>query len=753
MSPFSASNLVDLLQERALQTPDRTAFIFLKNGTTEDASLTYGTLHQKAVAIAIELQTHLAVRSRVLLIYPPGLEFITAFLGCLYGGIIPVPVYPPRAHRGLSKLASIATNAEISLVLTTTALLPDLVNKSTIDPTLKFRGSCLATDRLTNTSISVNSIPWPKPPINRDSLAFLQYTSGSTAIPKGVMIRHGNIMDNAIAINHCFGSHEDSIGVSWLPPYHDMGLIGGILQPVFAGLCMILMSPTDFLQKPLHWLQAISTYQATISGGPNFAYDWCLEKISPQDMTGLDLSRWQVAFNGAEPIQAQTLQRFTAKFASCGFRPEAFYPCYGMAEATLLISGSDLAKSPVLCSFQAKELQEKRAIVTPEGDRLLVSCGQSPPRHQIQIVDPDTLKMCSPGQVGEIWIAGTHVAQGYWNRPEETAKLFQAYLADRGEGPFFRTGDLGFLHQGELFVLGRGQNLIILRGRNYYPQDLEQTVQASHPALRSACGAAFTVEQAGQVQLVIVQEVERLYIRKLAANPQLVDEVMTAIRRALAETHELQAQHLVLLKTSTIPKTSSGKVQHFRCREKFLAGTLETVAAWDATFFPGTEASNLMARDKTIEQTQISDFLHSDFLQQWLATAIDQRRSLRMHFVRSHIAQALGLANLSGIKPQQPLFDLGLDSLMAVTLKNQLETALGQPLRSTLIFDYPTLDTLVDYLHQELLAHHALSLPDPSVEPVSEFVSESETQALQQPDELENLSEDELFALLAQELD
>lgn len=426
-------------------------------------------------------------------------------------------------------------------------------------------------------------------------------------MPRGVKLTHGNLLYNLALIHRCFGHTPESRGVIWLPPYHDMGLIGGILQPLYGGFPVTLMSPFAFLQRPFRWLQAISRTRATTSGGPNFAYDLCAHKITPEQRAILDLSCWEVAFSGAEPVHAETLDRFVEVFEPCGFRREAFYPCYGLAEATLIVSGGLKGTLPTVYSVRGSALQQNQVIESSYPDSFkrdtqkLISCGRSLPGQKIIIADLESLTLGSPNQVGEIWVSGPSVAQGYWNRPEETKQTFEAYLADTGQGPFLRTGDLGFLKNGELFVTGRLKNLIILGGRNYYPQDIEQTVEQSHPALRQGCCAAFSIDHEGEERLVIVAEVEHPYdLRRFRQTkekknthtpcqlpdqhstpthrlPWSAKEVVGAIRQAVAENHELHIHVVLLLKANSIPKTSSGKIQHYACRAGFLAGSLNVL--------------------------------------------------------------------------------------------------------------------------------------------------------------------------------
>lgn len=566
------STLVELLSYRASIQSDQKLYTFLQNSETE--SLTYEALHLQAQAIAARLQSLDAAGERALLLYQPGLDFITAFFGCLYAGVVAVPAYPPRRNQSLSRLQAIAQDAQAKIVLTSTKLLSSLQSISSQEGLEVAELHWLATDGL-STDIAPT---WQPQELDSNTLAFLQYTSGSTGTPKGVMITHGNLLHNEQMIQKAFGHTEKTIVVGWLPVFHDMGLIGNVLQPLYLGVPCILMSPVDFLQKPIRWLQAISDYKATTSGGPNFAYDLCLRKVTPEQLNNLDLSSWEVAFTGAEPVRAATLEEFTATFAPCGFRKEAFYPCYGMAETTLIVTGGEKTALPITCNVEKAALEQNRIVKArkSKGDtQTIVGCGQSHPDQKVIIVDPQSLTLCTPEQVGEIWVAGPSVAQGYWNQAELTENTFRAYLADTGEGPFLRTGDLGFLQDGELFITGRLKDVIIVRGQNHYPQDIELSVETSHPSLRPSCGAAFTIDFQNSERLVIVQEVERSYLRKLN-----VPEVVGQIRQKVAAQHGLEVYATVLVKTGSIPKTSSGKIRRRACRDAFLSGSLDVVEDW-----------------------------------------------------------------------------------------------------------------------------------------------------------------------------
>ncbi|AOX02679.1 hypothetical protein BJP34_27450 [Moorena producens PAL-8-15-08-1] len=562
-------SLVDLLGERAQAQPDQVAYIFLHDGETESQSFTYSELDAKARAIAAHLQS--IPGERALLLYPSGLEFISAFFGCLYAGVVAVPVYPPRRNQKLSRLLNIVNDAQACIALTTTSILADLEQRWASDAELA-QLKLVATD-----TIVADSQEFAPLSVTGSNLAFLQYTSGSTGTPKGVMVTHGNIIHNQQVIQLATGNTRDSIYVSWLPLFHDMGL-GNALQSCFVGISYILMPPAAFLMKPIRWLKAISKYRATITGGPNFAYDLCVSKVNQESLEALDLSSLDVAANGAEPIKAETLEKFTKKFAYCGFRRSAFYPCYGIAEATLFVTGGYKNKQPVIQVVKAGDLEQNLVVeseIYSDESRSFVGVGSPYLDTKVIIVNPESLTLCEPGQVGEIWVRGGSVTFGYWNRSEATKETFQAYLKDTGDGPFLRTGDLGFFSKGELFVTGRLKDLIIIRGRNHYPQDIELTVENSHPSLRSHGCAAFSVERDEEERLVVACEVERTHLRKLNT-----EEVVSAVRHGIWMEHELKVYGVLLLKTGSLPKTSSGKNQRHACRHYWLNKQLNLVGEW-----------------------------------------------------------------------------------------------------------------------------------------------------------------------------
>ncbi|WP_224248813.1 non-ribosomal peptide synthetase [Hyalangium gracile] len=576
-----AATLVDLLRERARREPDFPLYTFLADGEEQEELLTCAGLDHRARMIAAGL-SQLAPGERVLLLYPPGLDYIAAFFGCLYAGVVAVPVYPPRHDRSLARLQAIALDAQATAGLIRTEHLELLRQFFPLAPELE-KLTWIATDTLDERAARA----WTPPSLTGAERAFFQYTSGSTSLPKGVMLSHRNLLRNLEAIRIRFRQSRSSRVVTWLPPYHDMGLIGGLLQPLYTGYPAVLMSPADFLQQPLRWLRTISRYDATTSGGPDFAYALCVRKARPELCEGLDLSSWRVAFNGAEPIRPETLESFARTFEPFGFRRESFLLCYGLAEATLLVTGSEVGRPPRVETFDGASLQRGQAVAveTARSDaHALVSSGRNALDGRVVIVDPEQGTPLPDGTIGEIWVSGSSVADGYWNRPDTTAQTFQASLRGSGEGPFLRTGDLGFLRDEELFVTGRAKDLLIIRGLNHYPQDIERTVERSHPAIRPGSGAAFSVEADGEERLVIVYEVSARHVSNG------LDEVIEAIRRDVSRQHELIVYAVELLEPGTVPKTSSGKIQRHACRAGFLAGELQPLARFTLSGEPSAES-------------------------------------------------------------------------------------------------------------------------------------------------------------------
>ncbi|WP_434300845.1 amino acid adenylation domain-containing protein [Corallococcus exiguus] len=690
--------LVELLLGRAETKPDERLYTFLEEDGP-DAELTYRGLDARARRIAVALQESTPAGERAVLLYPPGLEYVAGFFGCLYAGVVAVPAYPPdpmRLERTLPRLRAIIQDAQATVVLTTSFVLSMKEALFEFAPDLAAL-RWVATDELPEGG----EAGWRGTQADPESLAFLQYTSGSTGTPRGVMLSHGNLLHNLRLISGAFQVRADSAGVIWLPPYHDMGLIGGILQPLYAGFACTLMSPMTFLKNPFRWLEALSRTRGTISGGPNFAFDLCVRKVSEEQRRQLDLSRWEVAFCGAEPIRAEALDRFAEAFGPSGFRREAFYTCYGLAEGTLIASGATKGHVPVLRTLDRKALELGRA-ESPSASteaRTLVGCGKSLEDQELRVVHPELREPCPPGVVGEVWVSGQSVARGYWRRPEESEASFQGRLAD-GRGPFLRTGDLGFLDaDGELFVTGRMKDLIILRGRNHYPQDLELTAESSHPALRPGCGAAFAVEVGGQERLVLVQEVDLRRYANLRQQFEAGEVALGAIRQRLAEGHEVRPHAVVLIEPGSLSKTSSGKVQRRATRAAYLEGSLRVVLAWEEEGPPeggpsgGGASGGPSSGSSSGPSSPPSSGSGGGTARAEGGAGAPSRLEAVEAWLVSRLAARLQLRPES-LRLDEPITRHGLDSLAAVELANDVETGLGVALPMEVLLQGPSLSEL-----------------------------------------------------------
>ncbi|MDY7094118.1 MAG: non-ribosomal peptide synthase/polyketide synthase, partial [Acidobacteriota bacterium] len=680
------SSLVELLRRRAALAPEVPGYIFLLNGEEEESRHTYAELDRSVRRLAARLQAAGAEGERVLLLFPPGIDFVTAFFACLYAGAVAVPSYPPRPRQDQPRLQAIAADARPKVVLTTEVLfartgkwldgVPDLagVTWMTIDG---------------EEAAGASEEDWRPVTVGRDSLAFLQYTSGSTSTPKGVMVSHGNLLHNEELITQGFGHQGDELIVGWLPLYHDMGLIGNVLQPLYLGVPCVLMSPMAFLQRPLRWLKAIEAYGASTSGGPNFAYELCVAKTSEEQRAELDLSRWQVAFNGSEPIRADTLDSFARAFEVSGFSRDAFFPCYGLAEATLYVTGSRPRRGFVEKDFDPEALERNRvaSASVESASRRLVSSGVRAVETDLRIVDPETLEECPGDRVGEIWVANASVAGGYWRREEQSEETFAARIAgDPDAGPFLRTGDLGFLDEGELYVTGRIKDLLILRGRNYYPQDIELASELSHELLRRDSSAAFAVEEGGEERLVVVAEIDR-------RNEDKAPEALAAIRRAVSEQLELRAEEVVIVRAGTIPKTTSGKIQRHACRRGFLDGSL---------FVVDRSALATEVPDEPSEPQEDTEAPAPERALDWDALEAlpeSERAAALTADLRRRAARLLRLP-AAEVPTDAPVTGLGLDSLAAVELSHELETAYGEAPSLVELLEGPTLEELAQQLLQ-----------------------------------------------------
>lgn len=687
ISPKSeAHSLIDLLERWVDRQPDSPLFTFWHGEGQEPTTWTYQKMAAHAKAIAVELKRRGLSGKRAVLLYPPGLDYIAGFLGCLYAGVIAVPAYPPdpsRLERTLPRLQSIIQDCQGQIILTDSMIHSMAQVLGTHAPDL-VELEWLATDLLSDDLAQ----EWERQSISREMLAFLQYTSGSTGDPKGVMLSHGNLLANLDLIQHGFGVKPgvDS-GVSWLPPYHDMGLIGGILGTIQIGAHTILMSPLTFLQHPYLWLKAISDHKATASGGPNFAFEMCARKVTPEQKASLDLSHWKVAFCGAEPILPGTVDHFSRAFADCGFDPKAFYPCYGLAEGTLIVSGGTRGQGEVRKTLHKNNFL-KHEITTLEEDvedsLTLISCGHNLPGQEIRIVRPDTLHPCEDGQIGEILVQGPSVAQGYWNQSELTQETFQVRIPSTGEGPFLRTGDLGFLDQGELYVTGRLKDLIIIRGQNHYPQDIERTLEETDPIFRPGCSVAFSITQDFEEKLILVAEADA---RKLAHPEQDLPALASKIRASVLSHHEIKPHQVLLIQKGSLPKTSSGKVRRNATREEFLEGSLEILHTFgdreDKSLYQDATGTDDSTTNIKINSSGENPQHHE--IQNWLI---------------AKLADQLEVAP-DQVHPERPLSEFGLDSKDAVNLSGDLEDWLGRTLSPTLLWKYPTIQKLSEYLAQE----------------------------------------------------
>ncbi|HEU4322319.1 MAG TPA: amino acid adenylation domain-containing protein, partial [Roseiflexaceae bacterium] len=659
------TDLVSLLQARAADQPDQIAYTFLRDGIIVDRTMTYAELDRRARAIAARLQQIGTARARVLLLYPSGLDFLIGFFACLYADRIAIPVNLPRPNRPMPRLQAIVADAQATVGLTTADLQADLLSRCEQIPALG-ELEWLTTDELDDPA------GWQPPELSPDTVAYLQYTSGSTATPKGVMVSHYNLLLNLAMLNTGWDHTAESVIVSWLPLFHDMGLIYGALFSTFLGIHTVLMTPVNFLQQPLRWLQAISAFRGTHSAAPNFAYDMCVQKVTAEQRAELDLSSWKLGLNGAEPVRRSTLEGFAEYFAPCGFRAEVLSPGYGLAEATLKVSTMNSGEGPVFCTVRADAFDRNRVVPAEPGDpqaRVLIGVGRPALDMQVAIVDPERGERCPPDGVGEIWVSSASVAQGYWRRPEETEQTFRARL--RGEDqPFLRTGDLGFVHDGIVYITGRLKDLIIVRGRNLYPQDIELSVERSNTSVRQNCTAAFSIEAGGEEQLVVVSEVERQH------RHGSLEAVVEAIRQTVTEQHEVQVYAVVLIRPGSIPKTSSGKLQRRACRAEFSAGTLPVIHEWRDELPPTPAAPEAAPKAPGRSAAEIRD---------WLVQRMAE-----------HTRVAAG-----AIDVRAPFQRFRLDSINAVRMIGDLGDWLGRTLNPTLAYDYPSIAALAGHLAPE----------------------------------------------------
>jgi len=570
-----ATSLAQILHRRAERHPERRALTYITRGTEERKAYSFAGLDARARTIAALLKAHGMEGERVLLLYPQGAEYVEAFLGCLYAGTVAVPAYPPdptRLERTLGRLLGIIADCRPRMVLSTTEICSMAEAFAEQVPGLS-ELKWLATNQ---EDLGVGPLESPTL-VRGEQLAFLQYTSGSTSSPKGVMVSHGNLLANLAHIRGSVKLGEDSCSVTWLPSFHDMGLVDGLLEGFYSGYPVYLMSPGDFLKHPLRWLQAVTAFRVTHSGGPNFGYELCVRKATPEAVAALDLSSWRSAYCGAEPVRAGTMRRFIETFSPRGFSPAALFPVFGLAEVTLKAPGPQ-GRGLVTLSVDKEALKEDRVVPLPMGDANaaeIVSCGESEEGYGLAIVQPESREPLPDGRVGEIWVYGPSVAQGYWRKPELSEETFRARLSGEDSRRWLRTGDLGFMRDGLLYITGRRKDLIIIGGQNHYPQDIEWTVEAALPLVRPGCSAAFSVEVDGEERLVVVAEVDA---RQQPGGPAFdAASAMVTVRQAINDAYQLRLHDLVFLKVGSIPKTSSGKIQRQASRKAYLERELQLV--------------------------------------------------------------------------------------------------------------------------------------------------------------------------------
>ncbi|MCC4322516.1 fatty acyl-AMP ligase [Streptomyces malaysiensis] len=570
-APEKLMSLPALLARRAAENPDGLAYCYLRNGEDPDDRVTYAELRRQALVRAAELRRRDMRGRGAVLMYPTGLEFVRAWLGCTAAGVMGAPVQVPRNGQALRRLRSVADDSGTTWVLTTAETRDRLLADFPGAPEL--RGlELLATDEFPEAATAEEPLPAAGP----DDVALLQYTSGSTGTPKGVMVTHRNFWHNAAETDALWPTRGGTV-VSWLPLFHDMGLLFGVVLPLWAGIPSYLMGPEAFVRRPARWLEALSRFRGTHAAAPNFAYDLCVREAPPAP--GCDLSAWRAAVNGAEPVRLHTVRAFIEAFTPYGLDPRAVSPGYGLAEHTLKISGSGPGEPPRALTLSPADLGEGRVTETTDTAAVpVVSCGRTIGGTRVRIVDPATGRAAAPDRVGEIWATGPCVAAGYAGRERESEETFRARIADDADtAAFLRTGDIGFVRDGELYVTGRLKDLLVVKGRNHYPQDLEYSAERSHPALRPASAAAFAVDRGDREALVVVIEADGRALRAAGH-----DVLVSAVRERVRSDHRLEAEDIVVIRRGTLPKTTSGKVRRGTCRQQYVDGTLVRVGGGPA---------------------------------------------------------------------------------------------------------------------------------------------------------------------------
>lgn len=634
-------SITDILRERARLTPDLVAYHFLRDGEDDVETITYRELDRSAIRIAQNLRDANVQGERALMLFQPGLEFIKALYGCLYAGIIAIPAYPPRKNRSIDRIKSIIDDSGAITVVSVMDIYRSCERSFAEIKELKEMKWVLV-DALNPYKTNLqDAVFLPQ----ATDVALFQYTSGSTGIPKGVMVTNQNMMRNAEFIRTSFNLTPKSVSVSWLPSFHDMGLIDGVIEPLYTGFTGVIIPPVAFIQKPVRWLKAITKYKGTHGGAPNFAFDLCINNVSLEEKQGIDLSTMRSMYSGAEPIRKATLEQFINAYTPYGLNPKAIYPCYGMAETTLIISGVPEGRGPVYLNVSANALAKNQIVQVDEMDPdsyWLVGVGHPWLDTDVKIVDPETLLACPDDIVGEIWVSGSIVTAGYWNQHKLTQEIYAAHIVGDKTKGYLRTGDLGFYHLGELYITGRVKDIIIIHGRNYYPQDIEFMVETCHPDLRLAASAAFSVEVNGEEKLVIVAEVQRTAIRNLD-----VETVCNAIRQVIAEEMEQEVYAIQLLRTASILKTSSGKIQRKACRDAFLNRTLDVV---------GESIIDIPLFSKTRLTNDCRPEIEPSSVQTWLMAWICIKLGVSFEIIDvSKILSQYGLDSMKAIQLQQDI--------------------------------------------------------------------------------------------------
>jgi acyl-CoA synthetase (AMP-forming)/AMP-acid ligase II len=674
-SELPNTTIIEALRRHARTMPDRPAFRFLP-ATSAEINLTFAELDLAATKVASLLRSQVQTGDRILMFYPPGLDFIIAFFGVLYAGAIAVPLVPPRRQGAGRVINSLIENAEPAAILTSSHLALRIRHILT-------ELHCPLAPIVTDTAIADASISHDAVTPSPDATCVLQYTSGSTGTPRGVVVTHGNVARNAWLLANQCDLDPQSVWVSWVPHFHDLGLFGGICTPLYSGITSVLIPPAAFVTRPVRWLEAIAHYGGTISIAPNFAYDLCVRQIEDEDCIGLDLSRWTVAGCGAEPIRMDTLNGFAERFARYGLKRESVCPFYGLAEATLLVSGGPVGVGQTCVNVSLGAVRQNR-LAKPAGPQdyyAVPSCGQSSPEHRILIVDPETNRCCPPDAVGEVWIDGSTTGPGYWRNPTESARVFGARLAS-GEGPFLRTGDLGFLRDGVLYVTGRIKDVMIIRGQNIYPQDLEAVARSAVPNAGEA--AAFALAEGSTERAALVIEAPKPI-------PADLSSMLDAVRAAVSTHNGIELEHVVFTDRRALPKTSSGKIQRARARAMLLDGSLPVLAEW-------------RAEDEVTGKAYPSDHVDAIAIVLDLSrqTEIQQVRSIKAYLVNI-FDQLLGLS-ADDLDSGETLIAMGATSLGIMRIKTRIETELMIRLDPDLFWQDLGFAELATRLHRSLLA-------------------------------------------------